>query len=191
MQIRNFVFLSLVFVFISCGEKCKIKNETKLKSIESSLENITDYEKIEINKNGFYGVYVGQEFTKDGDVAHQFSNKTSKVISRFLKKSFRSGTFLKINFSDSEIKTIGLDKKGKVKFIIQMKFVETSKSDAFTGIAHCGTWVNQNNLILDSRDQDLLRNLNKISVGPKEQGYFTTPEGYKEYWVQFKHKNFQ
>ena len=36
-----------------------------------------------------------------------------------------------------------------------------------------------------------LRNLKSISVGNTDQGYFKTPEGYKEYWIQFKHKKYQ
>ena len=72
-----------------------------------------------------------------------------------------------------------------------MPFVKVKKCDAFTGIVHCGTWVNQKSSILDIRVKEQLRNLKRISVGDVNQGYFKTPEGYKEYWIQFKHKKYQ
>jgi hypothetical protein len=187
------LFLISIFVNIlfSCDLKEKITNDGQIKNFENKLKVTQDVEVVEINSDGFYGKYVGVEFNSQGDIAHQFSNKTAKVVGKFLKQSYSSGNYLKVDFNNTVITTNGLDKKGKVEFIIKMPFVKTSKCDAFTGIAHCGTWVNQSNVILDSRDKTLLKNLNRISVGAKDQEYFSTDQGYKEYWIQFKHKKFQ
>ena len=197
MKVKNFFSITIfITILISCNlqEKNlqeKVDSKNNIKNVELNLKQFEDVEILKIDKEGFYGKYVGPEFSKKGDIAHQFSNKTTKVVGKFFKKSYNSGKYLKIDFDNTSITTNGLDKKGKVEFIIKMPFITTSKEDAFTGIAHCGTWVNQNNIILDSRNKTLLKNLNNISVGNNEQGYFTTPEGYKEYWVQFKHKNYQ
>jgi len=188
--ISTITFISIFLISCNKKESKKVRYE-KIKKIETVLKNSDDVEIVKISKSGFYGKYVGPEFTREGDVAHKFSNKTCKVVGRFMKKSFLSGNYLKVDFDNTKITTNGLDKKGKVEFVIFMPFLKTTKCESFTGLAHCGTWVNQNSFILDSRDQSLLSNLDKISVGPKEQGYFTTDGGYKEYWVQFKHKNYQ
>ena len=46
-------------------------------------------------------------------------------------------------------------------------------------------------MILTERITTQLIKLKRISVGKPNHGYFTTKEGYKEYWVQFKHKKYQ
>ena len=75
--------------------------------------------------------------------------------------------------------------------MITMPFIKVKKKDSFTGIIHCGTWVNQSDMILTERITTQLIKLKRISVGKPNHGYFTTKEGYKEYWVQFKHKKYQ
>ena len=144
-----------------------------------------------ISDKGFYGKYVGVEFDENGDVAHQFSNKVTRVVGKFLKESYSHGKYYKIDFTRTKITTKGLDLKGRVEFIIYMPFIKVEECESFTGLVHCGTWVNQKSSILTIRLEDQLKKLTKISVGLPNQGYFKTPEGYKEYWIQFKHKNYQ
>ena len=74
---------------------------------------------------------------------------------------------------------------------INRPFIKVNKRNSFTGLVHCGTWVNQKSSILDVRAKTQLRNLKTICVGNTDQGYFKTSEGYKEYWIQFKHKKYQ
>jgi fumarate reductase subunit C len=99
--------------------------------------------------------------------------------------------YLKVDFKNTKITTVGLNLKGYVEFKINMPFVRVNKCDAFTGIVHCGTWVNQKNKTLNIRLKDQLIKLKRIKVGIIDRGYFSTDEGYKEYWVQFKHYKYQ
>ena len=186
----------MVFGLILMITSCNVKNNkvvvegkkvesTEMISVKDTIQTTT------ISTKGFYGKYVGVEFNKNGDVAHQFSNKTAKVIGKFLKECYSRGVYLKIDFKRTRITTSGLNLKGYVEFVIDMPFIRVDKCDAFTGIIHCGTWVNQKDKILNVRIKDQLKKLNRIKVGSTDQGYFKTDQGYKEYWVQFKHHKYQ
>jgi len=206
MKLKGF-FGSIIFItiLISCNGNPKgLEDPNSIKNIELELKKFGDVKILRVDKEGFYGKYVGHEWLckvapakcKEPnhikhDIAHKFSNKVSHAIGDFLKKSYNSGKFLKIDFNNTSITTKGKDQKAKVEFIIKMPFITTSKCDAFTAFEHCGTWVNEDNFTLDSLYKTRVKKINKESVGDKEQCYFTTPEGYKEYWVQYKHKDYQ
>ncbi len=199
MKLKGF-FGCIIFItiLISCNGNSKgkvVDSKINIKNIELELKKFGDVKILRVDKAGFYGKYVGPEWVIRGvdtiDTAHRFSNKASELIGNFLKKSYNSGRFLKIDFNNTSITTRGLDQKAKVEFIIQMPFITTSKCDAFTGFTQRGTWVRQiNKTYLDFELKRVLKNLNNNSED-YEQDYFTTPEGYKEYWVQFKHKDYQ
>lgn len=190
-------FRFFIFVVITSITSCGLKNSDKTITVKDKVNLIESYtvkdniNTTTISDKGFSGKYVGLEFDKNGDVAHQFSNKVTKIIGKYLKESYSRGVFLKIDFKNTKIKTTGLNLKGYVEFVIEMPFIKVSKRNAFTGLVHCGTWVNQKSSILDVRVKTQLRNLKSISVGNTDQGYFKTPEGYKEYWIQFKNKKYQ
>ena len=183
-------FQLLIFTLFISITSCFSRNVTK-NSFIKYLSNNETINTTSISSKGFYGKYMGVEFNQNGDVAHQFSNKVTKIIGKYLKESYSRGEYLKIDLKNTKIKTTDLDLKGNVKFIIYMPFIKVNKCDAFTGLIHCGTWVNQKSVILDNRIETQLRKLKSISIGKPDQGYFKTPEGYKEYWVQFKHKKYQ
>ena len=99
MKLKNFFSITIFMsILVSCNLKEKVDSKNNIKNIELDLKKIEDVEILKINKEGFYGKYVGPEFTKKGDVAHQFSNKTTKVIGKYFKKSYKSGKYLKIDF---------------------------------------------------------------------------------------------
>ena len=193
------VVVNLFFGLILIITSCNVKNDKVVIDIvenkkTESVEKISVKDTIQtttVSTKGFYGKYVGVEFNKNGDVAHQFSNKTAKIIGKFLKESYSRGVYLKVDFKKTKITTIGLDLKGNVEFVINMPFIKVDKCDAFTGIVHCGTWVNQKNKTLNTRVNIQLKKLKRISVENTDQGYFSTDQGYKEYWVQFKHYKYQ
>jgi hypothetical protein len=187
----------LIFVVITSITSCSSKNPNKTISVNDKVSLIETYtvkdniNTTTISDKGFSGKYVGLEFDKNGDIAHQFSNKVTKIIGKYLKDSYSRGVYLKVDFKNTKIITTGLNLKGYVEFVIDMPFIKVKKRDAFTGLVHCGTWVNQKSSILDVRVKTQLRNLKTICVGNTDQGYFKTSEGYKEYWIQFKHKKYQ
>ena len=184
------IYLLITFIvmtsIISCDSK-NVKKEGKLVSKGIIKPVLT----ISLTNKGFSGKYFGAEFDSKGDVAHQFSNKVTDIIGKHLKKCYEKGEYLKVDFKNTKITTTGLDLKGKVEFVIEMPFLKVGKCEAFTGIEHVGTWVNQNNEKLDARLNEKLQNLKTLSVGEADKAYFHTEQGYKEYWIQFKHKNYQ
>ena len=113
------------------------------------------------------------------------------ILQILVKIILQKGEFLKVDFKNTKITTSGLDLKDKVEFLIEMPFLKVSKCDAYTGIEHCGTWVNQNDEKLDARLKEKLQKLTTLSVGNIDKAYYHTDQGYKEYWIQFKHKNYQ
>ena len=172
--------------FISCDSK-NVKKESTTESKSNKKPILTS----SISDKGFLGKYVGVEFEGKVDLAHRFSNKATDIIGKHLKKSYEKGEYLKVDFKNTKITTSGLDLKGNVEFVIEIPFVKVDKCEAFTGIEHVGTWVNQNNEKLDARLNEKLQNITTISVGEADKAYFHTEQGYKEYWIQFKHKNYQ
>ena len=88
MKLKNFFSITIFMsILVSCNLKEKVDSKNNIKNIELDLKKIEDVEILKINKEGFYGKYVGPEFTKKGDVAHQFSNKTTKVIGKYFKNT--------------------------------------------------------------------------------------------------------
>ena len=185
-KIYYFSIFIVLMTFISCDSK-NVKKESTTESKSNKKPILTS----SISDKGFLGKYVGVEFEGKVDVAHQFSNKATDIIGKHLKKSYEKGEYLKVDFKNTKITTSGLDLKGNVEFVIEMPFVKVAKCEAFTGIEHVGTWVNQNNEKLDARLDEKLQNITTISVGEADKAYFHTEQGYKEYWIQFKHKNYQ
>lgn len=186
-MINRFKLLALIVLTTSFVNSKNLNKTTFVETpiIKESIKTTS------ISNKGFYGKYVGVEFNENGDVAHQFSNKVTRIIGKFLKESYSRGEYLKIDFKNTKITTKGLNLKGNVEFVIYMPFIKVKKHNSFTGLIHCGTWVNQKSVILDGRIKVQLHKLKRLSVGSTDQGYFKTPEGYKEYWVQFKHKKYQ
>ena len=141
-------FRFFIFVVITSITSCGLKNSDKTITVKDKVNLIESYtvkdniNTTTISDKGFSGKYVGLEFDKNGDVAHQFSNKVTKIIGKYLKESYSRGVFLKIDFKNTKIKTTGLNLKGYVEFVIEMPFIQVSKRNAFTGLVHCGTWVN-------------------------------------------------
>jgi hypothetical protein len=185
-KIYYFSIFIVLMTFISCDSK-NVKEDSTTDSKSNKKPILTS----SISSKGFSGKYVGAEFDSKGDVGHQFSNKVTDIIGKQLKESYEKGEYLKVDFKNTKITTTGLDLKGKVEFVIEMPFLKVEKCEAFTGIEHCGTWVNQNKEKLDARLNEKLQNLKTLSVGEADKAYFHTEQGYKEYWIQFKHKNHQ
>lgn len=185
-KIYYFSIFIVLMTFISCDSK-NVKEDSTTDSKSNKKPILTS----SISSKGFSGKYVGVEFEGKVDLAHRFSNKATDIIGKHLKKSYENGEYLKVDFKNTKITTSGLDLKGNVAFVIEMPFVKVAKCEAFTGIEHVGTWVNQNNEKLDVRLNEKLQNLTTLSVGEADKAYFHTEQGYKEYWIQFKHKNHQ
>ena len=186
----NFLFIAALGIGLN---SCQTEKK-KLKSIQPKKEiKQVKYpnDSIRITKDLVFANYEGVEFNQDGDIAHQLSNRVADTLGKHLKAAFTKGDYLALDFEHTKITTEGLDLKGSVKYCIQFPFLHTNKRDAFTGIEHCGSWDNESDYSLNKKLQERLINLQKMSIGSIKTKQFTTAEKFKEYWIQFKHKEYQ
>ena len=92
-------FRFFIFVVITSITSCGLKNSDKTITVKDKVNLIESYtvkdniNTTTISDKGFSGKYVGLEFDKNGDVAHQFSNKVTKIIGKYLKESYSRGVF--------------------------------------------------------------------------------------------------
>ena len=186
----NFLFIAVLGIGLnSCQAK---KNKQKSSQPKKEIKQVKyPNDSIRITKDTFFANYEGAEFNQDGDIAHQLSNRVADTLGKYLKAAFTKGDYLALDFDHTKITTEGLDLKGSVNYCIQFPFLHTNKRDAFTGIEHCGSWDNESNYSLYKKLQERLVNLQKMSIGSIKTKQFTTPEKFKEYWIQFKHKEYQ
>jgi hypothetical protein len=187
----NLLFIAVLGIgFNSC--QTEKKKQKSIKPKEKVMEQVKyPNDSIRITKDFFIANYEGAEFNQDGDIAHQLSNRVADTLGKYLKASFTKGNYLALDFDNTKITTEGLDLKGSVKYCIQFPFLHTNKRDAFTGIEHCGSWDNESDYSLNKKLQERLINLRKMSIGSIKTRRFTTAEKFKEYWIQFKHKEYQ
>jgi hypothetical protein len=196
-MLRIFILLNTMLLLWQCTTETNDKSTKVLgknQSMETEEEKIPKpkYDSIRISDTGLIGYFKGPEFDEDGDIGHQFSNTVAKIVGQYLKEAYTNERYLKVNFNKLKITTKGLDQKDSVHYIMEMPFLKVSKCKAFTGIEHCGSWNDQPMIILDERMTELTTNLkSKYSVGKMEQKFIRTPEGLVEYWIQFKHKDYQ
>ena len=186
----NFLFIAVLGIGLnSCQAK---KNKQKSSQPKKEIKQVKyPNDSIRITKDTFFANYEGAEFNQDGDIAHQLSNRVADTLGKYLKAAFTKGDYLALDFDHTKITTEGLDLKGSVNYCIQFPFLHTNKRDAFTGIEHCGSWDNESDYSLYKKLQERLVNLQKMSIGSIKTKQFTTPEKFKEYWIQFKHKEYQ
>lgn len=186
----NFLFIAVLGIGLnSCQAK---KNKQKSSQPKKEIKQVKyPNDSIRITKDTFFANYEGAEFNQDGDIAHQLSNRVADTLGKYLKAAFTKGDYLALDFDHTKITTEGLDLKGSVNYCIQFPFLHTNKRDAFTGIEHCGSWDNESDYSLYKKLQERLINLQKMSIGSIKTKQFTTVEKFKEYWIQFKHKEYQ
>lgn len=148
------------------------------------------------NEYGCSGKYTGPESNSQGDIAHQYSNVITKAVAAKLKSLYTQGKFSKVDFENITMTTQGMG-TGNVVYTVDIPFVSVSdKCDAMTGFAHVGGWGHKPEL--SARKNELLgyvpkgKNQNVI-LG--DELYVSklnkTPEGLEEYWIQWKHRDFQ
>jgi len=195
-MLRLFILLNTIVCLWQCTTEAK--EQSKREGINGSMETEKEkipkpkYDSIRISDAGLVGYFKGPEFNEDGDVGHQFSNTVARTVGQYLKEAYTHQRYLKVDFNKIKITTKGLDQKDNVHYTMNMPFVKVSKCQAFTGIEHCGSWNDQPMVILNRRMTELTEKLkSKYSIGKMEQKFIRTPEGLVEYWIQFKHKDYQ
>jgi hypothetical protein len=161
------------------------------RTVQSYTKPTPNYDSIVLSDRGFKGYYQGPEFNEQGDIAHQFSNKAANQIGDYLKAAYGKKTYLKIDFKRIKIVTRGLDQEDSVYYLIEIPFQSAGPCSAHTGIEHCGSWNYQPKLFLNQRLKKQKQSLTKISVGKMDCRFYTSSEGFQEYWIAFHHKDYQ
>ncbi len=189
MKITSLLFLLISLCIMGCSDSKKERSPFVKK--EGAQIQIPKSDSIHIDEKGVKGIYKGLEFNEQGDIAHQFSNKIANTVGTYLKAKYKAGTYLKIDLKNTKITTEDLDQIDSVHYTVDMPFIQTKKNQAFTGVEHCGSWNDQPTYFLKRRLAQQIESLKKISVGKMESRFFNTDEKFKEYWIQFKHKDYQ
>ncbi|MCX6191943.1 MAG: hypothetical protein NT109_06645 [Flavobacteriia bacterium] len=195
MKHINYLMLLFCMAALIACKTDRPKNQNGKNKRENQL-NREKPDSIRIDKTGLYGIYRGVEFSDTGDirhrdVAHQFSNRVAHILGKYLKAEFKAGNYLSIDFQKTKITTAGMDMKDTVVYCINMVFKKTDKCSASTGIEHCGSWGDQENYILKKRLDETIKKLAAICIGRPKTCKYVTDEKFKEYWIQFKHKDYQ
>jgi hypothetical protein len=155
-----------------------------------------------VTQQGISGTYRGVEFVSiematkmhltGTDVAHQYSNKICEYVGKELKKRYRLGHFSKVDFSKIRMLTKGMqDGDDYVEYTVFIPLIRVSKQQATTAFDHCGGWGHTP--ALKERKKSLLHGSKKIVKNNRLEisKKFKTPEGLEEYWIQWKHTDFQ
>ncbi len=136
--------------------------------------------------------YSGPEFTIHKgeiiDTAHRMSNLISGEVGKKLKRLFDKKKYTKVDLKKIRMTSIDKNNLGSVKLEIFIPFKRVKNPcEARTGFDHSGGWDHDPEI--DLRKQQLLgiAVCEELEISP----LIKTPENFQEYWIQWKHKDFQ
>jgi hypothetical protein len=136
--------------------------------------------------------YSGPEFTIHKgeiiDTAHRMSNLISGEVGKKLKSLFDNKKYAKVDLKKIRMTSIDMDNLGSVKLEIFIPFKRVlNLCEARTGFDHSGGWGHDPEI--EERKQKLSRIAvcEELEISP----LIKTPENFQEYWIQWKHKDFQ
>jgi hypothetical protein len=185
--------LFILLFFTNCTLSTTENQSVEVKS--SNAPKIETKVSCEITDNKLLASYKGPEFLNGRDTAHLLSNLVADKLGQYLKSEFKKGNFLKIDFENTKIETKGnpqfsYPSEEIVHYTIEMPLLKVkTKCAGFTGVEHRGTWARND---IESGFSEWIQKLKaQIAVGNIDSKLFKTPEGFKEYWIQFKHKSYQ
>jgi hypothetical protein len=116
------------------------------------------------------------------------SNLISGEVGKKLKSLFDKKKYSKVDLKKIRMTSIDMDKLGSVKLEIFIPFKRVKKPcEASTGFDHSGGWGH------DPEIEERKKNLSGIAVCEELEisPLIKTPENFQEYWIQWKHKDFQ
>ena len=180
----------ILLFFVSCSthnvEKKK-KNAPNLKVEKVTSPPVCTDEKCS-------GRYEGVEFnsSEKSDIAHQYSNIMSTAVGNQLKKLYKEGNYSKVDFDHIVMTTKGMnDGDNYVVYELEIPFVRVRKEEAMTAFDHSGGWnhypaITERKKVLLESDRSTVVD-SKLDVSELKK----TKEGLQEFWIQWKHKDFQ
>ena len=116
------------------------------------------------------------------------SNLISGEVGKKLKSLYNKKKYAKVDLKKIRMTSIDMDNLGSVKLEIFIPFKRVKNPcEARTGFDHSGGWDHDPEIEL--RKQQLLgiAVCEELEISP----LIKTPENFQEYWIQWKHKDFQ
>jgi hypothetical protein len=175
--------LSALLIFSCSNPKKEVKN-TKTKP-EKNLVIVCNDSFCKVN-------YSGPEFTIHKgeiiDTAHRMSNLISGEVGKKLKILFNNKKYTKVDLKNIRMTSIDMNNLGSVKLEIFIPFKRVKNPcEASTGFDHSGGW--DHDPAIEKRKKQLLG----IAVCEQLEisSLIKTTENFQEYWIQWKHKDFQ
>ena len=175
--------LSTLLLF-SCSSPIKEIKNTKIKP-EKNLVIVCNDSFCKVN-------YSGPEFTIHKgeiiDTAHRMSNLISGVVGKKLKNLFDKKKYAKVDLKKIRMTSINMDNLGSVKLeiFIPLKRVK-NPCEARTGFDHSGGWDHDPDIEKSKKKLSGIAVCEQLEISP----LIKTPENFQEYWIQWKHKDFQ
>lgn len=196
MPFRSISFIYVIIsILIGCNSASKPVQQKKHNLIIEQ-KRPADLSTITSTDTKCYGTYKGVEFNSEmekSDVAHQFSNSMSKAVGDQLKKLCREGKYSKVDFEHIVMITKGMnDGNNYVEYTLEIPFIRVdTKCEATTAFDHSGGWNHYP--AIRERKKVLLDEARTTSANKKIEisDLKTTQEGLQEFWIQWKHKDFQ
>ena len=136
--------------------------------------------------------YSGPEFTIHKgeiiDTAHRMSNLISSEVGKKLKSLFDKKKYAKVDLKKIRMTSIDMDNLGSVKLEIFIPFKRVKNPcEASTGFDHSGGWDHDPEIEIRKKDLSGIAVCEELEISP----LIKTPENFQEYWIQWKHKEFQ
>ena len=136
--------------------------------------------------------YYGPEFAihkfKIIDTAHRMSNLISGEVGKKLKSLFDKKKYAKVDLKKIRMTSIDMDNLCSVKLEIFIPFKRVKNPcEARTGFDHSGGWGHDPEIEIRKKDLSGIAVCEQLEISP----LIKTPENFQEYWIQWKHKDFQ
>ena len=136
--------------------------------------------------------YSGPEFTIHKgeiiDTAHRMSNLISGEVGKKLKSLFDKKKYAKVDLNKIRMTSIDMDNLGSVKLEIFIPFKRVKNPcEARTGFDHSGGWDHDPEIEKRKKQLSGIAVCEQLEISP----LIKTPENFQEYWIQWKHKEFQ
>ena len=175
--------LSTLLLF-SCSSPIKEIKNTKIKP-EKNLVIVCNDSFCKVN-------YSGPEFTIHKgeiiDTAHRMSNLISGEVGKKLKRLFVKKKYTKVDLEKIRMTSIDMDNLGSVKLEIFIPFKRVKNPcEARTGFDHSGGWDHDPEIEIRKKKLSGIAVCEELEIS----SLIKTPENFQEYWIQWKHKEFQ
>ena len=109
-----------------------------------------DYDHIDVTEAGVQGRYEGPEFVlaaeaerlglRGTDLAHQFSNRVTDVVSSELRRRTSAGAPARVDLDGIRMTTDGMNGFGDVVYTLTVPIVAADAETATTAFEHRGGW---------------------------------------------------